>query len=55
MIWHVPSFVIDSFGGLFAGSMTPFLFVGLVQYLSNMPSLSHLARDLFNDSSKTPL
>ena len=54
---QVPSFVIDSFGGLFANSGASFFFLAviLVQYLSNMPSLSHFARDLCNDSAKTPL
>jgi hypothetical protein len=57
---QVPSFVIESFGGLFGNSAPPpsfFLFfaVGFVQYLSNIPSLSHFARDLCIDSASTPL
>jgi hypothetical protein len=53
---HVPSFVIDSLGGLFAISGFPLFFaVGFVQYFSNMPSLSHFARDRRSDSCKTPL
>ena len=56
VIVHVPSFVIDSLGGLFGGtSGAPFLFTGFVQYFSNMPSLSHFCRDLCNESGRTPL
>lgn len=56
VIEQLPSFVIESFAGLSGGaSGAPFFFVGLVQYFSNMPSLSHFARDLCNDSTKTPL
>jgi hypothetical protein len=56
VIVHVPSFVIDSLGGLFGGcSVLPFLFTGFVQYFSNMPSLSHFCRDLCNESGRTPL
>jgi hypothetical protein len=56
VIVHVPSFVIDSLGGLLGGcSVLPFLFTGFVQYFSNMPSLSHFCRDLCNESGRTPL
>ncbi len=51
-----PSFVIESLGGLFGGaSGAPFLFVGLVQNFSNMPSLSHFCRERCKDSARTPL
>jgi hypothetical protein len=53
---HVPSFVIESLGGLFSGcSVLPFFFVGFVQYFSNMPSLSHFARDCCSELARTPL
>jgi hypothetical protein len=53
---QVPSFVIESFGGLFAISGVPLFFaVGFVQYFSKMPSLSHFARDRRSDSTRTPL
>jgi hypothetical protein len=55
---QVPSFVIESFGGLLGNSAPPFFLffaVGFVQYLSNMPSLSHFARDRWRDSARTPL
>lgn len=54
---QVPSFVIESFGGLFAGSGTApfFLALGFVQYRSKMPSLSHFCFDRVSDSRKTPL
>jgi hypothetical protein len=56
VIVQVPSFVIESFEGLFAGcSITPFFFTGFVQYFSNMPSLSHFCRDRCNESGRTPL
>ncbi len=52
---QVPSFVIVSFAGLLVKSGAPFFFVGFVQYFSNMPSLSHFARDRCSDSARTPL
>jgi hypothetical protein len=53
---QVPSFVIESFGGLLASSGVPLVFaVGFIQYLSKMPSLSHLARERRRDSTRTPL
>ena len=56
VIVQVPSLVMESLEGLFAGcSTTPFFFTGFVQYFSNMPSLSHFCRDLCNESGRTPL
>jgi hypothetical protein len=52
---HDPSFVIVLLSGLLTGSTEPFFFVGLVQYFSKMPSLSHFCFDRCKDSTRTPL
>ena len=41
--------------GLFSGAAMFLDLDGLIQYRSNIPSLSQLLRDLFSDSAKTPL
>ena len=50
---QVPNFDIVSFGGLFRFG-TVFL-RGLVQYFSNIPSVSHLCFDRSMDAASTPL
>lgn len=51
-----PSLVMLSFGGLLGSSITtPFRFVGLDQYFSNIPSVVHFCRDRARDSASTPL
>jgi hypothetical protein len=59
IIQHVPILVIVSLAGFPGGSSScpfcPLSFFGLVQYRSNMPSVSHLCFDRDSDSAKTPL
>lgn len=52
---HGPTGCIDLVSGLFSGAATFLDLDGFVQYRSNIPSLSHLLRDRFSDSAKTPL
>ena len=52
---HAPTFDMVSFGGFFPSICSLFVFLGLVQYLSSMPSLNHFFFDRSKEAKRTAL
>lgn len=52
---QAPTFDMVSLGGFFPSICSLLVFLGLVQYLSKMPSLSHFFFDRSRDASRIAL
>jgi hypothetical protein len=50
-----PTLVMDSFGGFFPSICSLLVFLGFVQYRSNIPSLSHFFLERSNETKSTAL
>lgn len=50
-----PTFDMDSLGGFFPSICSLFVFLGLVQYRTKIPSLSHFFFDRSREASSTAL
>lgn len=55
IIWQVPTLLIVSLGGFLPSICSLLVFLGFVQYRSNMPSLSHFFLDRSKDAKSTEL